>query len=132
MQAYVYGIVVCGIRNLRVWFGPLPTSLCYLYGLLTNIIIFKFSFFMVFLISLTRFMFICVWKRMKQMNDDLIVRIAVISSTFLSICLSLTHWFIQKETRHHQLCSGDFSNRSMTMDWQEITKPKITMLDFPR
>ena len=124
-QAGVYGIVLCGIRNLRVWFGPLPTWLCYLHVQLTQIIVFKFSLFIFFSISLTRFMFICVWKRMREMNDDLIVRILVNSSIFLSVWMTINNES-QISTRGDEFCSGDFQNSSTAMDWQEINKPKIT------
>ena len=74
-------------------------------------------------------MFICVWRRMRQMNDDLIVTIAVNCSTFLSIWMTFTD-FTQDETRNEKLCSGDFFSASRTMDWQKITRPKTT--DLPR
>ena len=65
---------------------------------------------------------------MRQMNDDLIVRIAVITSTFLGIWMGLTQLIVQNGTKAEQLCIGDFSDSSMTMDWQEMTKPKVTDL----
>ena len=71
-QAGIYGVVLCGIRNLRVWFGPLPTWICYLHVQFTQILIFEFVLFMVFYITLTRFLFICIWRCMREMNDDLI------------------------------------------------------------
>jgi hypothetical protein len=33
----------------------------------------------------TRFMFVCVWKRMRQMDDNLIVRIATIQAIVMSL-----------------------------------------------
>ena len=123
------GIVLCGIRNLRVWLGPLPTWICVLHGQISHMIVFEFSFFMFFIISLARFMFICIWKRMREMNDDLIVKIALNCSVFLSVWTGLTD-FTLIGGRNIRLCSGDFSNSSMKMDWHEMTKPKIR--DLPR
>jgi hypothetical protein len=74
-------------------------------------------------------MFICVWKGMRQLNDDLIVKIAFNCSVFLSIWMSLTD-FTLEGGKNGQLCSGEFSNSLMTMDWHEITKPKTR--DLPR
>ena len=36
-----------------------------------------------FLIMLKKFMYICIWKRMRQMDDDLIVRISTAWATLL-------------------------------------------------
>ena len=41
----------------------------------------------------TRFMFVCVWKRMRQMDDNLIVRIASIQAIFLSLLFQAATWF---------------------------------------
>ena len=63
------------------------------------------------------------------MNDDLIVRISVNSSIFISIWMSLTDNFNQKRaTRSTELCLGYFSETSITIDWEEMTQPKETRL----
>ena len=36
-----------------------------------------FGIFIIVMVTITKFMFICVWKSMRTMNDDLMVRIAV-------------------------------------------------------
>ena len=35
--------------------------------------------------TFTRFMFVCIWKRMRQMDDNLIVGIATIQAIVLSL-----------------------------------------------
>ena len=63
------------------------------------------------------------------MNDDLIVRISVNSSIFISIWMSLTDNFNQKRaTRSTELCLGYFSETSITIDWEKMTQPKETRL----
>ena len=126
-QAGIYGVVLCGIRNLRVWFGPLPSWICYLHVQFTQILIFEFVLFMVFYITLTRFLFICIWRRMREMNDDLIVAILVNCSMFLSMWATFTD-LTREEIRTEKLCLGDFFTSDGEMDWQEITKPKRTEL----
>jgi len=37
----VYGIVLCGIQNLRVWYGPLPSSIYYFQVLLKYMIVYS-------------------------------------------------------------------------------------------
>ena len=36
-----------------------------------------FGIFIIVMVTITKFMFICVWKSMRTINDDLMVRIAV-------------------------------------------------------
>ena len=38
LQGVFYGVIICGFRNLRVLFGPLPVSICNLEYLLTKIL----------------------------------------------------------------------------------------------
>ena len=121
----MYGITLCGIRNLRVWIGPLPTFICYMDGMLTYAIIFGFTIFMLFQITLTRFMFICVWKRMKEINDDLLVRVCVIVAIFLSFWMASTDILFSKGIMSVQLCCGKFSKDSIKMDWEEITQTNL-------
>ena len=81
----IYGLLV-----LRVCYGPLPIFLC-------NIIVFLTGFAVLFvaiivaMYTFTRFMFVCVWKRMRQM--DLIVRIATIQAIVVSLLFSAAKWF---------------------------------------
>ena len=75
------GIIVCGIRHIRIWFGPLPFEMCYLHFWGTTFMIW-YIVLLLFLISLIKFMFICVWKHMRNMIDDLMVRFAVIWAIF--------------------------------------------------
>ena len=44
-----------------------------------------FSAITVAMYTATRFMFVCVWKRMRQMDDNLIVRIASIQAIVMSL-----------------------------------------------
>ena len=82
-QGIFHLIVIYGLSVLRVCFGPLPIFLC-------NIVIFLNGFSIMFgaitvaMYTFARFMFVCVWKRMRQMDDNLIVRIATIQAIFIS------------------------------------------------
>ena len=91
--------------------------------------IFHLSLFIFLIICLVRFMFVCIWRRMRQINDDLIVRIVVIWATFLSIWISFTDFEFKRGTRTEQFCSGIFLNDTMTLNWQEIVAKNI---DLPR
>jgi hypothetical protein len=42
--------------------------------------------------TFTRFMFVCIWKRMRQMDDNLIVRIATIQAIIMSLLFNGATW----------------------------------------
>ena len=71
-----YGIVICGMRNLRVWYGPLPELVCNAQAKMTQAVL-TFAIVAVVMIIITRFVFICVWRSMRSMDDNLLKRIAV-------------------------------------------------------
>ena len=88
VQGAFYGIFVCGIRNLRVLFGPLPVFLCQTQVALTKMVLW-FSIVIIVTVTITKFMFICVWKSMRTMNDNLMVRIAINQALLSSIVIGL-------------------------------------------
>ena len=83
-QGAFYGTFVCGIRNLRVWYGPLPEMLCMVYVKMTQMM-YTGLFCLVAYITIAKFIFICIWKSMRVMNDDLLVRIII--SQISLICI---------------------------------------------
>ena len=85
----LYGIIVCGINCCRVWFGPLPLAICNLNVWVSSIVVW-YSVLTLFFIYLAKFMYICIWKHMRDMNDDLIVTFLVRISIFFGIWASTT------------------------------------------
>ena len=83
--------MIYGLSVLRVCYGPLPIFLC-------NIAVFLGGFAILFaaitvaMYTFTRFMFVCIWKRMRQMDDNLIVRIATIQAIVMSILFTVITW----------------------------------------
>ena len=90
--------MIHGLRVLRVCYGPLPLFLCNITGFLNGCAI-LFAAIIVVMNTLTRFMFVCIWKRMKQMDDNLIVGIATIQAIFMSLFFNGASWLQLK----HQL-----------------------------
>ena len=64
------------MRNLRVWYGPLPEVVCIAQIKMTQAVL-TFAIVAVVMIIITRFVFICVWKSMRSMDDNLLKRIAL-------------------------------------------------------
>ena len=90
-QGIFYVIVVYGLSVLSVCYGPLPIFFCNIAGFLNGFAI-LFGVITVLMNTFTRFMFVCIWKRMRQMDDNLIVRIATIQAIFLSLLFSAATW----------------------------------------
>ena len=83
----VYAIYVCGFKTLRVLIGHDEI----LFPMIQNLVRMAITIYWIlitFLIMLNKFMYICIWKRMRQMDDDLIVRISTTWATFMG-------WYIR-------------------------------------
>ncbi len=91
LQGIFYAIVIHGLAVLRACYGPLPIFLCNIAGLLNGCAI-LFSTMTFGMYAFTRFMFVCVWKRMRLMDDNLIVRIATIQAIVMSLFFTSATW----------------------------------------
>ena len=114
-QGAIYCIVTCGIRNIRVWFGPLYFEVCFIQIWAKNVMIW-YSLNILFFVTLMKFMFLCVWKRMPDMNDNLIVRIFVNWAIFISILVPTTGFANKKGNPDENLCTGTFNDHSRIMN----------------
>ena len=125
LQGALYGIIVCGITSFRIWFGPLPEEICHFQAWAAKVVLW-YSIFTWFFISLAKFMYICVWKHMRDMNDDLIVTFLVRIAVFISIWVSATGFNHRKGAKAHALCTGIFN------DHEQIMNPIITPDNLPQ
>ena len=62
--------------------------LCHTQTVLTKMLLW-FGVVIIVVVTITKFMFICVWKSMRTMNDDLMVRIAVNQALHSGILIGL-------------------------------------------
>ena len=90
-QGVFYAIVIYGLTVLRVCYGQLPVFLCNIAGFLKGCAV-LFGAIIIATYTLTRFMFVCIWKRMRQMDDNLIVRIATIQAIFMCLLFQAATW----------------------------------------
>jgi hypothetical protein len=90
-QGVFYAIVIYGLTVLRVCFGPLTVFLCNIAGFLKASAI-MFGAIIIATYTFTRFMFVCIWKRMRQMDDNLIARIATIQAIFMCLLIQAATW----------------------------------------
>ena len=90
-QGAFYAIVIYGLTVLRVCYGPLPIFLCNIAGFVKGCC----NLFVALTIvtnTFIRFMFVCIWKRMRQMDDNLIVAISTIQAIFMSLIFTAATW----------------------------------------
>ena len=71
---------------------------------------------MLFFITFIKFMFICVWKRMRDMNDDLIVRVLTNWALFISIWVPTTGFGNKKGSPTENYCTGTYNDHSRIMN----------------
>ena len=86
-----YAWVICGITVLRVSYGPLNTFLCDIVGFL-NIFALMYIAMTMATHTFTRFMLVCIWKRMRQMDDNLIVGITTVQAIFMCLLIQAATW----------------------------------------
>ena len=73
---------MCGIRNLRVLYGPLPLVICQAHFKMTQALI-TFAIMIIIMVTLARFVLICVWGCMKPIKDDFLTRVAISQATLM-------------------------------------------------
>ena len=125
----MYGIVVGGIRTIRILFGPLPYEICLLQGRTTEFFIW-YCMLTIFFTSFFKFMYICVWKHMRDMNDDLIVRFIIRLAIFISIWVPATGFENRRENSRERFCTGIFNDQTQIMN-SEISPEKLPRPYFP-
>ena len=125
----MYGIVVGGIRTIRILFGPLPYEICLLQGRATEFLIW-YCLLTIFFTSFFKFMYICVWKHMRDMNDDLIVTFIIRLAIFISIWVPATGFENRKENSRERFCTGIFNDQTQIMN-SEISPEKLPKPYFP-
>ena len=117
------------MRNLRVWYGPLPEVVCIAQIKMTQAVL-TFAIVAVVMIIITRFVFICVWKSMRSMDDNLLKRIAL-NEIILLVFLHSWCW-PQSNSPSSEVCTyfckvhifweghKFFWNLHLTFDWHYI------------
>ena len=69
-------------------------------------------------------MYICVWKHMRDMNDDLIVTITVRTTVFISVWVSTTGFSGKIDGSIDTMCTGIFNDHHILMN-SKISPDKL-------
>ena len=121
----MYGLVVSGIRGARIWFGPLPSEICYIQVWTTNAMVW-YCVLTIFFMSFFKFLYICVWKHMRDINDDLLVTFIIRLSIFISVWVPTTGFLSRKGSSGEGFCTGIFN------DYTQIMDPQISPEKLPQ
>ena len=95
-QGCFYLFVISGADFIRLWVGPLPSKTC-------DIICFARNWFLMVCSAtlsiqiIMRYHFVCKWKRIRVMKDNLIVRLVIICTFGGTIWLSFTKSYVFEE-----------------------------------
>ena len=93
----------------------MPFLVCYFQACVSKFVIW-YCLLTLFLVSLAKFMYICVWKHMRDMNDDLIVTILVRTSVLISVWVATTGFNHRKGAKSHAMCTGIFNDHDQIMN----------------
>ena len=108
--------VVPGLDLFRVWYGPLPLEFCQ-FCLLLKGTMFSAIPFIIAGTVIIKFLYICVWKGFRQMNDDLLVTIIIILSCFLGFYMQLIKKMAPgKPVYNTVFCTGIYHSSFDEMD----------------
>ena len=83
-----------------------------------------------FSICFIKFMFICTWKRMRDMNDKLIARIILRWAIFISIWLTLTAPMTTTSHFGNKFCTGIYNDHEQIMN-SNIPNEKLPLPYVP-
>ena len=81
---------MCGIRNFRVIYGPLPLIICQAHFKIVQAVI-TFAVVIIIMVTLVRFTFICIWKSLKPIKDDFWATV-VLNQAFMMCALHTWCW----------------------------------------
>ena len=97
-----YGTVICGMRNLRVWYGPLPELVCIAQAKMTQAVL-TFAVVGLVMVIITKFVFICVWRSIRSMDDNLLKRIAL--NEMILLCFLHSWCWPQSNSAGSEVCT---------------------------
>ena len=97
-----YGTVICGMRNLRVWYGPLPELVCIAQAKMTQAVL-TFAVVGLVMVIITKFVFICVWRSMRSIDDNLLKRIAL--NEIILLCFLHSWCWPQSNSAGSEVCT---------------------------
>ena len=77
-----------GLDLLRAWYGPLPATICWFTLQLKSILVIAFPIILDG-IGIFKYLFIAVWKGIRQIQDDLLTRFIVSTAFLIAVVIQM-------------------------------------------
>ena len=81
---------------MRMWLGPLPYYFCR-FTITFKMVVINMFIFILTSIVITKFMFICIWKNMRSIDDPLVTRIVIRCCFVIAMVFCLIRAIVQEK-----------------------------------
>ena len=109
---------------MRMWLGPLPYYFCRM-TITFKMVIINMLIFILTAIVITKFMFICIWKNMRSINDTLVTRIVIRCCLVIAMVFCLIRAIVQ-EKQSFLMVSG----KTVTENWDSKLPSVETIFSY--
>ena len=118
----MYSSFATGMDLLRVWYGPLPAEFCQFCKLLKSTLGNTCPFIVAGLVIL-KFLYICVWQRLREIDDRFITHIIVTLAYFYGFSMQLIKSLAPgKPTFNTVFCTGVYKSSYEDLDKKFTTE----------
>ena len=99
-----YGLILMTtVDVLRVWIGPLPEKIC-TFGIMIKNYTFISEVLLVASITILKFTFLCILKRIPEMDDDLVAKGIIQFVSFFTVSIVGSKFWYEKPNMQ-QVCN---------------------------
>ena len=85
---------------LRIWYGPLPSIIC-TFGIMVKNYYFVSAVLIIASVTFMKFLFLCVLKRIPEMDDDYIATCIIRCVLFVILLVCGTKFWNEKPNMQH-------------------------------
>ena len=118
----MYSSLGSGLDLLRVWYGPLPAEFCQFCKLFKSTLGNTCPFIVASLVIL-KFLYICVWQRLREIDDRFITLIIVMLAYFYGFSMQLIKSLAPgKPTFNTVFCTGVYISSYEDLDKKFTTE----------
>ena len=108
-KGILYYTIISGTDLLRIWVGPLPNFACFVLACLRSVL-FVQTLMILCALTVIKFVFLCVLKRVPDMDDDLAAKWVLRSIMTLSFGLSAIKYSGETRPNKNEVTFSLFAN----------------------
>ena len=113
-----YGLILMTtVDVLRVWMGPLPEKIC-TFGIMIKNYTFISEVLLVASITFLKFTFLCILKRIPEMDDDVVAKRIIRFVSFITVSIVGSKFWYEKPNMQQVYNWISNSNSWLICDWQ--------------